>query len=117
MSLQAVCKHFKARCRNPSRRPPPFFLFGALQLFFFDGNKRTSRFMMNGILMSAGIDAISVSAAKAQAFNENMVRFYLAKDATVAMHHSSVRTRHFTLPFKNLHPGPGGLNYSLRSPH
>ncbi len=38
--------------------------------------------MMNGILMSAGIDAISVPAARAQEFNEKMVRFYLAKDAT-----------------------------------
>ena len=62
-----------------------FFLFGALQQFFFDGNKRTSRFMMNGILMSAGIDAVSVPAAKAQEFNENMVRFYLEKDATEMM--------------------------------
>lgn len=59
-----------------------FFLFGALQQFFFDGNKRTSRFMMNGILMSAGVDAISVPAAKAHAFNDKMVRFYLEKDAT-----------------------------------
>jgi hypothetical protein len=41
--------------------------------------------MMNGILMSAGIDAISVPAAKAQEFNENMVRFYLEKDATEMM--------------------------------
>ncbi len=62
-----------------------FFLFGALQQFFFDGNKRTSRFMMNGILMTAGIDAISVPAAKAQEFNENMVRFYLTKDASEMM--------------------------------
>lgn len=66
-------------------RAAAFFLFGALQQFFFDGNKRTSRFMMNGILMSAGIDAISVPAAKAQEFNENMVRFYLEKDATEMM--------------------------------
>lgn len=62
-----------------------FFLFGALQQFFFDGNKRTSRFMLNGILMSAGVDAISVPAAKAQQFNEKMVRFYLKKDATEMM--------------------------------
>jgi Fic family protein len=62
-----------------------FFLFGALQQFFFDGNKRTSRFMMNGILMSAGVDAISVPAAKAHEFNDNMVRFYLEKDATEMM--------------------------------
>jgi hypothetical protein len=32
--------------------------------------------MMNGVLMSAGMDAISVPAAKAHEFNEKMVRFY-----------------------------------------
>lgn len=69
----------------PFERATAFFLFGALQQFFFDGNKRTSRFMMNGVLMSHGIDAISVPAAKAQEFNENMVRFYLSKDATEMM--------------------------------
>ena len=58
-----------------------FFLFGALQQFFFDGNKRTSRLMMNGVLMSAGMDAISVPAAKAHEFNEKMVRFYQGRNA------------------------------------
>lgn len=70
---------------EPLERALTFFLFGALQQFFFDGNKRTSRFMMNGILMSNGIDAISVPAAKAQEFNEKMVRFYLTMDATEMM--------------------------------
>ena len=69
----------------PFEKALAFFLFGALQQFFFDGNKRTSRFMMNGILMSAGIDAISISAAKVQEFNEKMVAFYLSKDATEMM--------------------------------
>lgn len=69
----------------PFERATAFFLFGALQQFFFDGNKRTSRFMMNGVLMSNGIDAISVPAAKEQEFNEKMVRFYLSKDATEMM--------------------------------
>ena len=71
--------------QQPFEKAAAFFLFGALQQFFFDGNKRTSRCMMNGILMSAGIDAISVPAAKAQEFNESMVRFYLDKDATEMM--------------------------------
>lgn len=67
---------------------PPFekgcalFLSGALEQYFFDGNKRTARFMMNGALMTAGIDAISIPAAQVQAFNEKMVRFYVSKDAT-----------------------------------
>mgnify|MGYP001500263038 CR=1 FL=1 len=69
----------------PFERALAFFLFGALQQFFFDGNKRTSRFMMNGILMTHGIDAISVPAARVQEFNEKMVRFYLSKEATEMM--------------------------------
>ena len=71
-----------SKVQQPFEKAAAFFLFGAVQQFFFDGNKRTSRFMMNGILMSAGIDAISVPAAKTQEFNESMVRFYLEKDAT-----------------------------------
>jgi Fic family protein len=70
---------------SPLERSMAFFLFGALQQFFFDGNKRTSRFMMNGVLMANGIDAISVPAASAQEFNEKMVGFYLTKDATEMM--------------------------------
>ena len=67
---------------------PPFegaltmFLFGALQQFFFDGNKRTSRHMMNGWLMKHGYDPISVPAARAQQCNDKMVSFYVSKDAT-----------------------------------
>ena len=76
---------FQSEVHLPFERASAFSLFGALQQFFFDGNKRTSRFMMNGILMSAGIDAISIPAAKTQEFNENMVRFYLEKDATEMM--------------------------------
>ncbi|MDR2128049.1 MAG: Fic family protein [Burkholderiaceae bacterium] len=84
-----LCQRFTQGTRSlrdqvpgPFERGAAFFLFGALQQFFFDGNKRTARFMMNGILMSAGIDAISIPAAKAQEFNEKMVRFYLSRDAT-----------------------------------
>ena len=62
-----------------------FFLFGALQQFFFDGNKRTSRHMMNGVLMSEGYDAISIPAARVQEFNEKMLNFYRFKDGTEMM--------------------------------
>lgn len=77
VALKAISSDFE--------RGIAFFLFGALHQFFFDGNKRTSRFMMNGILMGAGIDAISVPAARAAEFNQKMVRFYLQKDATEMM--------------------------------
>jgi Fic family protein len=57
-----------------------YFLFGAMQQFYFEGNKRTSRFMMNGHLMSHGMDAISVPAARRQEFNTEMVEFFRHKD-------------------------------------
>lgn len=67
---------------TPFEQATAFFLFGALQQFFFDGNKRTSRLMLNGVLMTAGIDAISVPAARAKEFNEKMVQFYVSRDAS-----------------------------------
>lgn len=72
----------QAEVPHPFERAASVFLFGALQQFFFDGNKRTSRLMMNGVLLSHGIDGISVPAARAQEFNEKMVDFYVRKDAT-----------------------------------
>jgi prophage maintenance system killer protein len=70
---------------NPFERATAFFLFGSLQQFFIDGNKRTSRFMMNGVLMSEGIDAISIPAIRAKQFNSRMVDFYTSRDATEMM--------------------------------
>ncbi|HEY4445964.1 MAG TPA: hypothetical protein VGN30_16900 [Steroidobacteraceae bacterium] len=70
---------------NPFERATAFFLFGSLQQFFFDGNKRTSRFMMNGVLMSEGIDAVSIPAVRAAEFNSRMVDFYTNRDATEMM--------------------------------
>jgi prophage maintenance system killer protein len=70
---------------NPFERATAFFLFGSLQQFFFDGNKRTARFMMNGVLMTEGIDALSIPAVRAAEFNSRMVDFYTSRDATEMM--------------------------------
>lgn len=70
---------------NPFEKAAAYFLFGSLQRFFFDGNKRNSRFMMNGMLMTEGIDAISIPAIRAQHFNARMVDFYTTRDATEMM--------------------------------
>jgi len=70
---------------NPFERATAFFLFGSLQQFFFDGNKRSSRFMMNGILMQEGIDAVSIPAVRAAEFNSRMVDFYTSRNATEMM--------------------------------
>ena len=61
------------------------FLFGALNQFFDDGNKRTSRLMMNGVLLGAGEDAISVPGRRRLEFNQAMIRFYDSQDGTEMM--------------------------------
>jgi Fic family protein len=53
--------------------------------FFWDGNKRSSRLMMNGILLSAGQDAISIPACERARFNEQMVTFYDSGEGTEMM--------------------------------
>lgn len=58
------------------------FLFGALNQFFFDGNKRTARLLMNGLLLQAGFDAISIPARRKQDFNREMIHFYNNRDGT-----------------------------------
>ena len=57
------------------------YLMMARQQFFWDGNKRTGRLMMNGILLSEGHDAICVPAKRQQEFNEKMLDFYDTADA------------------------------------
>lgn len=58
------------------------FLFGSLNQFFYDGNKRTARLMMNGQLLSAGHDAISIPARRKEEFNREMIRFYDSRDGS-----------------------------------
>lgn len=52
------------------------YLLMARQQFFWDGNKRTGRLLMNGMLLSKGHDAICVPAKRQQEFNEKMLAFY-----------------------------------------
>ncbi len=74
-----------AQVPHPFEQALAFFLFAILQQFFFDGNRRVAHLMMNGILMSHGIDAISVPPHHAEAFNEEIVRFFVNKDGTAVM--------------------------------
>ncbi len=65
---------------HPVVRGINFFLFGAFNQFFWGGNQRTARLMMNGGLLSAGFDVISVPARARQEFNEAMLRSYDTAD-------------------------------------
>jgi Fic family protein len=58
------------------------FLQMARIQFFWDVNKRTGRFMMNGILLAQGYPIINVPAKRQQEFNTLMLAFYNSNDMT-----------------------------------
>ncbi|HAS8389594.1 TPA: cell filamentation protein Fic, partial [Vibrio vulnificus] len=58
------------------------FLQMARAQFFWDVNKRTGRFMMNGILLANGFPIINVQAKRQQEFNTLMLDFYSSNDMT-----------------------------------
>ncbi len=61
---------------HPIIRAITYFLFGAKSQFFFDGNKRTARVMMNGILLDNGYPILNIKAKDKLEFNKVMIEFY-----------------------------------------
>lgn len=80
--FQAGVDALNAEICQPFERAAAFYLFGSLRRFFVSGNRRASLLMMNGILMSAGVDAISLPAAAALEVNGAMRRFLSSMDGT-----------------------------------
>ncbi len=70
---------------HPVERAFVYFCFGSINQFFYDGNKRTSRWTMNGLLMSQGYNYLSIPGNKKDTFNKVMINFYNSKDASEVM--------------------------------
>jgi hypothetical protein len=58
--------------------------------------------MMNGVLVTEGIDAVSIPAVRAAEFNSRMVDFYTSRDATDSMKQPSHEAHSTT----RVDPGP-----------
>ncbi len=73
------------KIKNVFERALVYFCFGSINQFFYDGNKRTSRWVMNAILMNNEFNYLSVPGNKSDKFNEVMVGFYNSKNASEVM--------------------------------
>ena len=65
---------------HPILKALSYFLFGARTQFFYDGNKRVSRLIMNGLLLSEGYPMLNIKAKDKLEFNQHMIAFYEASD-------------------------------------
>ncbi|KOM89654.1 filamentation induced by cAMP protein fic [Clostridium botulinum] len=64
------------RCESSTELAFEIFLWGALNQFYYDGNKRTSRLVANLILISNGQGIFNVKVKDRLEFNTLMVEFY-----------------------------------------
>jgi len=73
------------RIQHPLARAVTYAAFAAYHQFYFDGNKRTGRFVMNTILMSHGFDAIMTPARLREEYNRSLAQMYLTDNLTPHM--------------------------------
>jgi len=66
---------------NPVEISLKYFLWGCLNQFYWDCNKRVSRLMSIGILVSNGFGVFNIPAKHVQAFNSLMTSFYDSQKA------------------------------------
>jgi Fic family protein len=57
------------------------FLWGSLNQFYWDGNKRTARIIANGILINEGIGVFNIKTKDILEFNTLIIDFYDTKNA------------------------------------
>lgn len=67
---------------NPVERAVAFFLWGSLNQFYYDGNKRTARLMANGVLLGECLGVFNTPASLVLTYNTLVTEFYDTRDAT-----------------------------------
>jgi len=70
------------RIENPIEKGIVTFLCVARNQMFWDGNKRTGRLLMNGILLTAGQEMITIPEREHNNFNKMMISFYETGNGT-----------------------------------
>jgi Fic family protein len=84
-AFEAGVSAMNSEVSDPVERAFALKLFMTREKFFFDGNKRTARAMMNGELMRHGFDGLSIPAKRQLEYNEATARFYPQGDASEMM--------------------------------
>jgi hypothetical protein len=70
---------------DPRERALGYFAAATRSQFYFDGNKRTARLMMSGLLMSHGYEVVNVPFARKYEFNQTLDTLFTDDDATPLM--------------------------------
>jgi len=74
---------------HPINKAIIYFLLGAKNQYFYDGNKRTSRLMMNGELLKNGYALLNIKVKDQLEFNKMMINYYDTNDILNALEYLS----------------------------
>jgi Fic family protein len=67
--------------QHPVLRAVTYCAFATRNQFYFDGNKRTSRYMMNGHLIAHGYDGIVTPESRKGDYNRSLAALFMDADA------------------------------------
>lgn len=70
---------------DPRERALAYFAAATRAQFYFDGNKRTARLMMSGVLMADGYEVVDIPFARQFEFNKALDVLFTDDDATPLM--------------------------------
>ncbi|WP_439690442.1 Fic family protein [Curtobacterium sp. SP.BCp] len=70
---------------DPREQALGYFAAATRSQFYFDGNKRTARLMMSGVLMAGGYDVVNIPFARKYEFNQALDTLFTDDDATPLM--------------------------------
>jgi len=74
---------------HPINKAIIYFLLGAKNQYFYDGNKRVSRLMMNGELLNNGYCLLNIKVKDKLEFNKMMISYYDTNDIINALKYLS----------------------------
>jgi len=74
---------------HPINKAIIYFLLGAKNQYFYDGNKRVSRLMMNGELLKNGYSLFNIKVKDKLEFNKMMINYYDTNNITNALEYLS----------------------------
>ncbi len=78
-------KEMLGKITHPINRAISYFLLGAKNQYFYDGNKRVSRLMMNGELLSNGYPLFNIRVKDQLEFNKTVIDYYNSNNITNAL--------------------------------
>ncbi len=83
------------RIDDPVERAFALFAFIVYNQFYYNGNKRTAKFMMNGVLMSNGINAVNPTSRTREGYYSALDVLFREADATPIINYLAGQSKRY----------------------